>query len=140
MDDRFVIDNSVVMAWCFEDEANEYADAVLDRLTDTEAIVPSLWPLEVVNVLLVAEHRQRLSQTASVRFLALLSKLPIVVEQGQPEKRMGELLALGRSNQLSSYDASYLELAMRQGVPIATLDQKLMAAAGRVAVPLFEAR
>lgn len=138
MSSKFVIDNSVVMSWCFEDEANRYADAVLDSLTDAVAIVPSIWPLEVINVLLVAERRQRLNQTASARFLTLLGKLPIEVEQGQPEARMGELLALGRANQLSSYDTSYLELAMRQGVPIATLDQKLIEAARTVAVPLLK--
>ncbi len=138
MSDKFVIDNSVIMTWCFEDEVSEYADAVLDSLTNAVAIVPSIWPLEVVNVLLVAERRQRLSQTASVRFLTLLAELPIEVELGQFEKRMGELLVLGRANHLSSYDASYLELAMRQGVSIATLDQQLIEAARQVSVPLFK--
>lgn len=138
MSDSFVIDNSVVMTWCFQDEANPYADAVLDKLADAVAIVPSLWPLEVVNVLLVAERRQRLNQAGSVRFLTLLAQLPIVVEQSPPEDRMGELLALGRTTKLSSYDTSYLALAMQQGVPIATLDQKLIAAAHQMTVPLLE--
>jgi predicted nucleic acid-binding protein len=139
MNPSFVVDNSIVMSWCFQDEANDYADAVLNSLTDAAAIVPSIWPLEVLNVLLVAERQQRLQQKDSARFLALLSQLPIMVDQSRLEGRMGELLVLGRANQLSSYDASYLELAMRQGVPIATLDQKLMAAARSVAVPLFAA-
>ncbi len=139
MNPSFVIDNSIVMSWCFHDEANDYANAVLNSLTDAAAIVPSIWPLEVLNVLLVAERRQRLQQTDSARFLALLTQLPIIVDQSRLERRMGELLALGRANQLSSYDASYLELAMRQGVPIATLDEKLIAAASSVAVPLFAA-
>ena len=139
MNPSFVVDNSIVMTWCFQDEANQYADAVLNSMTDAAAIVPVIWPLEVVNVLLVAERRQRLQQTDSVRFLALLSQLPIVVDQSRLEGKMGELLALGRANLLSSYDASYLELAMRHGLPIATLDQKLIEAARKVAVPLFEA-
>jgi predicted nucleic acid-binding protein len=139
MNPSFVVDNSIVMSWCFQDEANDYADAVLNSLTDAAAIVPSIWPLEVLNVLLVAERQQRLQQKDSARFLALLSQLPIMVDQSRLEGRMGELLVLGRANQLSSYDASYLDLAMRQGVPIATLDQKLMAAARSVAVPLFAA-
>lgn len=137
MNPSFVVDNSIVMTWCFQDEANKYADAVLNRLTEATAIVPSVWPLEVLNVLLVAERRQRLQQTDSARFLALLSQLPIIVDQSRLESRMGELLALGRANHLSSYDAVYLELAMRQAVPIATLDQRLIAAARSVAVPLF---
>ena len=139
MNPSFVVDNSIVMTWCFQDEANQYADAILNSMTDAAAIVPVIWPLEVVNVLLVAERRQRLQQTDSVRFLALLSQLPIVVDQSRLEGKMGELLALGRANLLSSYDASYLELAMRHGLPIATLDQKLIEAARKVAVPLFEA-
>ncbi|MCB8950818.1 MAG: type II toxin-antitoxin system VapC family toxin [Ardenticatenales bacterium] len=138
MSSLFVIDNSVIMTWCFQDEADPYADAVLDKLITAKAIVPSIWPLEVVNVLLVAEHRWRLRQTDSVRFLALLAQLPITVEHERIEKRMGEILALGRATHLSSYDAAYLELSMRLGLPIATLDQKLLAAAQQVAVPLFD--
>lgn len=138
MNNQFVIDNSIVMTWCFEDETNVYADAVLNYLSQATAIVPSIWTLEVVNVLLVAERRQRLNQTASARFLGLISNLPIKVEQDLLEKRMGELLALGRANQLSSYDAAYLELAMRYGVPIASLDQKLIDAAHNVSVPILQ--
>ena len=92
----------------------------------------------MVNVLLVAERRKRLSPTDSTRFLTLLAQLPIIVEQERIEKRMGELLDLGRANNLSSYDASYLVLAMRRGVPLATLDKNLIAAASQVAVPLLE--
>lgn len=136
MDADFVVDNSVVMSWAFEDEADHYADAILLKLTETSAIVPSIWPLEVVNVLLVAERRKRLAQADSVRFITLLSKLPIFVEEEWFDDRMEELLAVGRANNLSSYDASYLYLAMRLGLPIATLDQKLIAAAQQAAIPL----
>lgn len=136
MDADFVVDNSVVMSWAFEDEANHYADAVLAKLAKTSAIAPSIWPLEVVNVLLVAERRERLTQADSIRFITLLSRLPIFVEQEWPDNRMEELLAMGRANNLSSYDASYLYLAMQQGLPIATLDKRLIAAAQQVAIPL----
>jgi predicted nucleic acid-binding protein len=137
MNGRFVIDNSVVMTWCFIDEANQYADAVLDGLTEATAVVPAIWPLEVVNVLLVAERRKRLHESDSVRFLSLLSQLPIQIEPVWPTQSMKDLLALGRANDLSSYDASYLDLAMRQGLPIATLDQKLIEAATRIDVPIL---
>ena len=137
MSGRFVIDNSIVMTWCFIDEASQYADAVLEKLTEAEALVPTIWPLEVVNVLLVAERRKRLREIDSVRFLSLLSQLPIHVEQAWPERSMNELLALGRGHPLSSYDASYLDLAMRHGLPIATLDQKLTGAANRMDVPFL---
>jgi len=138
MIEQFVVDNSVVMSWCFKDEINDYADTVLDRLTESAAVVPSIWPLEVVNVLLVAERQKRLSESDSIRFLTLLSQLPIVVEYEAPDM-MKELLALARSNNLSSYDASYLDLAMRKGVSIATLDNKLIEAARRIDVPILEA-
>lgn len=136
MVEHFVVDNSVVMSWCFKDETNNYTDTVLDRLTEAVAVVPSIWPLEVVNVLLVAERQKRLGESDSIRFITLLSQLPIVVEQERPEM-MKELLALARANNLSSYDASYLDLAMRRGFPIATLDNKLIEAARRIDVPII---
>ncbi len=138
MGKRFVVDNSIVMTWCFRDEANSYADAVLNSLTESVAVVPAIWPLEVVNVLLVAERRKRLHESDSVRFISLLSQLPVVVERTWPERMMKDLLALGRENSLSSYDAAYLELAMRQGFPIATLDRKLLEAAKRVDIPILD--
>ncbi len=139
MGEHFVVDNSVVMSWCFKDETNNYADTVLDRFTEAAAVVPSIWPLEVVNVLLVAERQKRLSESESIRFITLLSQLPIVVEHERPEKMMKELLALARANNLSSYDASYLDLAMRKGFPIATLNNQLIEAARRIDVPILAA-
>ncbi len=138
MIEHFVVDNSVVMSWYFKDDTNKYADAVLDKLTGATAVVPSIWPLEVVNVLIVAERQRRFSESDSIRFLTLLSQLPIVVEYEPPEM-MKELLALARAYNLSSYDASYLHLAMREGLPIATLDNKLIEAARRIEVPILEA-
>jgi predicted nucleic acid-binding protein len=129
MDAGFVVDNSVVMAWCFKDQANDYADSVLEKLTDEAACVPSIWPLEVVNVLVGAERKKYIREADSVRFITLLSELPISVENESPEKTMKELLGLARAHHLSSYDASYLELAMRKGLPLATLDDKLRKAA-----------
>ena len=139
MGQHFVVDNSVVMSWCFKDETNNYADIVLNRLTEAAAVVPSIWPLEVVNVLLVAERQKQLSESDSIRFITLLSQLPIFVEHDRPEKMMKELLALARTNSLSSYDASYLDLVMRKGFPIATLDNKLIEAARRIDVPILAA-
>ena len=138
MTEQFVVDNSVVMSWCFKDETNNYADKILDRLTESAAVVPSIWPFEVVNVLLVAERQKRLSESDSIRFLTILSQLPIVVEYQRPEM-MQELLALARSNNLSSYGASYLDLAIRKGFPIATQDNRLIEAARRIDVQVLEA-
>ena len=126
------------MTWCFEDEKSSYADRVLGRLSKGSAMVPSVWPLEVTNVLLVAERNHRLSESDSVRFLELLRCLPIFIEQEPPARTLGEVMALARGYRLSSYDASYLDLAMREGVPIATLDKKLRQAAKRSKVPLLD--
>ena len=107
MSEYFVIDNSVVMTWCFKDEIKQSADAILDRLEVSTAVVPSIWPLEVGNVLLVAERKKRLSKADSTRFIALLTGLPIIIEQEPPERMMKDTLALAREHQLSTYDASY---------------------------------
>jgi len=137
MSESFVVDNSVVMSWCFKDETNQYADGVLDRLSEATAFVPSIWPLEVVNVLLAAERKKRLNEADSVRFITLLSQLPIMVEHERPERIMKDLLALARANNLSSYDASYLDLSMRKGFPLATLDSRLREAAKKTEVPIL---
>jgi len=137
MGESFVVDNSIVMSWCFKDETNQYADAVLDRLSEATAFVPSIWPLEVVNVVLAAERKKRLNEADSVRFITLLSQLPIMVEHERPERIMKDLLALARANNLPSYDASYLDLSMRKGLPIATLDARLREAAKRTEVPIL---
>ncbi len=137
MTDSIVIDTSVVMSWCFQDEANLYADNVLDSMESQKALVPSIWPLEVGNVLLVAERRKRLSETDSARFLSLISQLPIVVEPESPERMLAEILSLARKHGLSSYDASYLDLAIREGLPIATMDKALIRAAQNADVKIF---
>ena len=134
---RFVVDNSVVMAWCFEDEASKYADVALECLENGEAVVPAIWPLEVGNVLLVAERKRRLGKADVVRFLELLTSLPLVVEQESPERMLTDIVALARDSQLSTYDASYLDLAMRSGLPIATQDKLLIKAAKKCGVPLL---
>jgi predicted nucleic acid-binding protein len=137
MQSRFIIDTSVVMAWCFRDEVSQYSEIVLDSLEDHEALVPSVWPLEVGNVLLVAERRKRLAAADSIRFLSLLSRLPISVEQESPDRMLKEIVALARQYRLSTYDASYLDLAMRSGLEIATQDSGLLEAAKQSNVSIF---
>ena len=136
--DGFVLDTSVTMAWCFEDEANPYADAVLDSLIDNAALAPSIWPLAVGNVLLVAERRERISQSDSMRFLELLSSLPIKTESFSEQRMFEAVLNLARKLGLSSYDASYLDLALQTGLKLATLDQSLRKAADRCGVAIFQ--
>ncbi|MCI5180816.1 MAG: PIN domain-containing protein [Candidatus Electrothrix sp. AW3_4] len=133
----FVLDNSVVMSWCFADEEDDYADSVLTALETMTAAVPAIWPLEVANVLLVAERRKRLAKSDSIRFLELLGELHIEVIQEAPQRMTSEIMALAREQQLSSYDASYLDLATRKGLPLATLDARLRKAGENIGVALF---
>lgn len=135
---RLVIDASVAIAWRFVDEDSRYAASVLDALRHRAALVPTIWPLEIGNVLLLGERRRRISQAETVRFMELLNNLPIRVEQEQPERMLNEILALARELELTTYDASYLDLAMRAGLPIATLDKRLRRAALQCAVPVFD--
>ena len=132
-----VLDCSVAMGWCFEDESGDYGDRVLDALEKGEALVPSVWSLEVANVLVIAERRGRLKVGESARFLELLQSLPIFVEEVSLPRATGSVLSLARELDLSAYDASDLELAMRSGVPLATHDLALIQAAGNVGVPRF---
>lgn len=133
----FVVDCSVTMAWAFEDESTEQSDAVLDRLTTEEAIVPGIWPLEVVNVLLAAERRKRLTRAKVARFTEVLGSLPIIVDANGQDRAFSSVLPLAREARLSSYDAVYLELAMRLDVPLATTDADLRRAASEVGVDLL---
>lgn len=137
MEAQFVVDASIVMSWCFADEADGYADGVLGRLARDKAAVPSIWPLEIGNVLLVSERRKRLGEADSARFLILLAELPIVVEPEPPQRMLREILSLARELGLSTYDAAYLDLAMRLGLPLATNDTALRKAAQKVRVPLL---
>ena len=129
-----VLDCSIVMAWCFEDEASRETDALLDSLTNRSARVPSIWTLEVANVLLVAERAHRLKEAETAQFLALLQSLPIHVEVDTSQYALREILALGREHHLSSYDAAYLELAMRKGLPLATKDHRLRQMAAKLGI------
>jgi len=127
---NLVLDCSVTGAWLFEDETSAYAEAVLDILASGHrALAPSIWTLEVSNVLLAGERRGRVTETQSTAFWETLKALPIEVDDRTPMTSLGEIIALGREHSLSSYDAAYLELAVRNAVPVATLDYKLADAA-----------
>lgn len=134
----YVLDSSVALTWCFEDEATPYADQVLDRLEYDAALTPAIWPLEIANALRTAEHRGRLKPAHSARFTELLRSLPISVEGVSLGRALGDVLDVARTYELTSYDASYLELAMREGLPLATQDLRLRTAAERAGVPLAE--
>ncbi len=132
-----VIDSSVAIAWCFPDEQDQYSQSVLDAVGSERAIVPDLWHLEVANPLVTGERRKRSTQANTVAWLGFLASLPIAVDEDTKAHAFGDTLNLAREHKLSAYDAAYLELAMRRGLPLATLDEPLKTAAQRVGVPLY---
>jgi predicted nucleic acid-binding protein len=134
----FVLDASVAMVWCFEDEDAQYADRTLELLDADVAVAPAVWPLEVANAVLSSERRGRLSAADAARFVELVGALPITVENAGLTRALGAVLDVGRAYGLTSYDAAYLELAMRRGLPLATLDEGLATTAGRAGVGLIE--
>jgi predicted nucleic acid-binding protein len=130
----FVLDASIAFCWCFENEATAATDRLLERLQGEEAAVPSLWHLEVSNALALAERRRRVKPAETAEFIALLESLTILVDGETPRRAFGRILDLARSERLTGYDASYLELAMRLGIPLATKGSDLGAAAARLGV------
>jgi predicted nucleic acid-binding protein len=132
----FVLDCSVTMAWLFDDEDDLRAAAVRDSLDADMALVPAIWPLEVANALVVAERRQRVSRAEALRFLEVLRQLPIDVGAVPSLAAVEGALQIAHETGLSVYDAAYLDLAATQGLPLATLDRRLAAAAARVGVAL----
>jgi predicted nucleic acid-binding protein len=130
----FVLDCSVAASWAFEDEAEGYPDVMLGRLGEEEAVVPQHWALEVSNALATGERRGRITESDILRFVHLLGLLPITTDGATAERALGETLSLAREQRLSSYDAAYLELALRLGLPLATQDRALAAAAAALGV------
>jgi predicted nucleic acid-binding protein len=127
-----VIDASIVAAWAFaEDHRN--AELTLARVRTEEALVPGLWWYEVRNVLVIGERRGRLTEQQTGRFLRDISGLRISLDRTPDEPAV---MALARRHRLTVYDAAYLELALREVVPLATLDQALAAAAQAEGVSL----
>ena len=136
----FVLDNSVTMRWFFGDGKPQelaYAAKVLDALKVTNAIVPATWGLEVANVIARAEAKSLVTEARSGAFLALLEGVNIDVDAATFVHALSGTLQLARRYKLSAYDASYLELALRRGLPLATLDEDLQKAAKKAGVKKF---
>ena len=132
-----VIDASVALAWCFPDEASSYADAVLLALGGKTPIVPAIWGLELTNAILVGQRAKRLGQREVDIFTTLLRNLPLIQDVQPITECVASILPLARRYNLSAYDAAYLELSIRRGAALATLDRNLHNAARRARVPIF---
>lgn len=129
------------MRWCFGDGKRTdlaYAEKTMDVLTTGSALVPTIWGLEVANVLTRAEHHGYIDTAHSTKFLAALNALRIVTDTSSAEHALTDTLHLARRFRLSAYDAAYLELAQRKGFTLATLHADLRKAAGKAGVPVFQ--
>ncbi len=137
---NFVLDTSVTMRWFFGDGKPQdlvYAAKVLDAMKDADALVPVTWGLEVANVIAKAEAKGLVTEARSGAFLEMLEGAEIEVDAATFAHALSDTLQLARRYKLSAYDASYLELALRSGMPLATLDEDLQKAARKAGVKKF---
>jgi predicted nucleic acid-binding protein len=137
---RFVLDASVALLWLVPQtnpSGMDYADAVLIALKESQAVVPSLFALEIANVIAKVESKGALTEADSQRFISLLGQINIVTDQETMKHALGDTLNLARRYKLSVYDAAYLELALRTGLSLSTLDADLAKAATFAGVPIF---
>ncbi len=137
MSGAYVLDASVALAWLFREQADTGTELLLDQLRSHGARVPTVWWLEIANVLLVSERRGRTTPADAARFVALLRRLPVTVDPTTPERAAFGVLDLARSHRLSSYDAAYLDLALREGLPLATRDNILRKAADALGIDVL---
>lgn len=133
----FVLDCSAAVSFLFEDEASARTDALLDRLKEESASVPSLWRLELGNVLAGAERAGRISNSQLNAYLEIIRQLPIVTDESTDERALREILGLARKESLTTYDAAYLELSLRRSLPLATKDALLANAARKLGVDVI---
>ena len=134
-DGPWVLDCSVTMAWCFEDERTQATDDLMGGAVPV--LVPQIWPLEVGNVLMLAMRKGRITTSKQKQFLGLLKLLPITVDVFGLDETLRHVMTLAGEHHLTTYDASYLELAIRTEAAMATLDADLRRAARRMGVKLL---
>lgn len=133
-----VLDCSITIAWILPDGTmTEKANEILSLLNTMQVKVPTIWPLEVANVLSLAERQKKLSALEVAEFKEFLSALPISIDSGTSLRAMGSIYTLAKMEELTVYDAAYLEIAVREGLPLATFDKALKKAAQRNNVSLL---
>lgn len=134
-----VIDASVTMTWFWREQGSPMTAAALDAAGAGFMIVPVVWSFEVTNVLATAQRKGTVAPARIREFIALLERVPTQVDSPATSRVFGDVLALAHAHKLSSYDACYLELALRLGLQLATLDAELEGAARATGAVLFEA-
>lgn len=137
---EFVLDASLTLAWALPDEASDYSNSILKQVVSGKAWVPDLWPHEIANGLVMAQRRKRLSAAQSALFVEELFRLPIEVVAARAQAVLEVQATLADRYALTAYDAAYLDLALRKGVPLATQDKALSDAAKHSGVSLAKVR
>jgi len=130
----FVLDCSVALSWYFKDEATEQTNELRERIVEEHIFVPALWPLEITNALLAACRRKRIVKNDLNKILTDLRELPSEVDRETDAMVWDNSLHLAQQHNLSIYDATYLELALRKKISIATLDKELVRASNSAGV------
>jgi predicted nucleic acid-binding protein len=133
----FVLDASITLTWAFQDQATRETLGILDRLESETAVVPNLWFLELTNVLAIAGRKGRITEVQTTAFFTQLMALDFEVDADVGVRAFTEILPLCNQHTLTSYDAVYLEVAIRRQLPLATLDESLHAACNKVGIPVL---
>lgn len=125
----FVLDASAILSWCFEDERPRNADTLMRRFVEAGMLAPAHWPLEVTNILWVGERQKRITGPQVSAFIGLVEALRVEIDVETPWRAWSETREISRREQITAFDAAYLELAMRRQATLVTKDQKLIKAA-----------
>lgn len=137
----FVLDTSITMRWYFGDGSPQelsYATRVLDAIKTNQAVVPTIWGLEVANVLVRSEAKGLAMEARSEAFVGMLQRMNISVDSATFAQSLAGTLQIARRYKLSAYDSAYLEIALRDGLSLASLDEALLKAAKRAGVKKFD--
>jgi predicted nucleic acid-binding protein len=135
----FVLDASVALSWFFDDEFSPYSDSIAEIMPRSQAVVPIVWPLEMANGFLSAFRRGRLPEAKAPALIGAINRLRVDIDREiAPEVLTQAVLNVGLAHRVSAYDASYLELAMRRGIPLATQDERLMRAADAAGIDILQ--
>lgn len=133
----FVLDSSMALAWVLPRQQTARTGALLTRATEDGALTTTLWPIEVANVLLVYERREQLTAAERMNAIGFFASLPIEIDDQTAARAWGSAFDLAVAHRLTVYDAGYLELALRAGLPLATLDGDLRRVAMKLGVPVL---
>lgn len=127
----------MALAWCFQDQRSPLLKRVLDRIASSGAVAPQIWPLEILNGLLLAQRQQRIDGTQRQTLVTFLEGLPVSLDEETARRAWGSIYQIADLHGLTIYDASYLELALRSGLPLATLDRRLAQAASKAGLDVL---